>query len=174
MHSLARFVLPLAFLLALLSPAPRAQALTTPQIQAILSVLTSFGVDASTVENVRSILEGRPNPRLPLSGNQSDYPYLVILSPSAGIQVSAGAPIEIKWQGLYANSVYVLTLAAADNPLSILTSTSVRAYDAGCSAQLSCSYTWTPDVAGTSTTLTLREQSSEKTGTVSPIVFGGR
>lgn len=172
MRSFPRFFLSLAFALAFLLPVPRAQALTTPQIQAILSVLTSFGVDASTVENVRAILEGKPNPKLPLSGNASDYPYLVVLSPGSGTHVPLGGSLAISWQGLSANSVYLLTLAPVDNPLSVLTSISVRAYDAGCSANLSCSYTWTPSVTGTSTVFAIREQFSGKTNTVSPIVFG--
>ena len=175
MGLLRRFFLPAAFLLALAGPAPHSEAaLTTPQIQAILSVLASFGVDSSTVENVRAILEGRPNPQLPLSGNQTSYPYLVILSPSPGTALSSGTPLDIKWQGLYANSVYVLSLSAVGSPLTILQSVSVTAYDAGCSISLSCTYTLTPAVSGTSTVLTLYDRVSGKLGTVSPLIQGGR
>lgn len=174
MRYLRALVLPLAFLLAALAPLHHTQAssLTAPQVQAILSVLASFGVDASTVENVRAILEGKTSQNVPLSGNQASYPYLVILSPSPGTAIAAGQALSIAWQGIYGNSSYVLTLAPAAAPLSILDSTSVTAFNAHCSAALSCSYRWTPRGAiATSTTLTVRDQLSEKSGSVTPLSF---
>lgn len=175
MQRLRTLLLPLAFLALALLPFPgaRAAALTRPQVQAILSVLASFGVDESTVADVRAILEGRPKPHLPPSGNQTSYPYLVILAPAAGT-TTAGVPLSIAWQGIYANSVYVLSLAPTAAPLSPLASVSVTAFDAHCSIGLSCSYTWTPAVAATSSTLTVRDQLSEKSGTVSPLIFTAR
>ncbi len=82
--------------------------LTSVQIQAILSLLSSFGANISVVQNVESALSGVDS--LPSSSSsssenqtgsseQTTSSTLAVLSPAQGASFSAGQSIPISWSG---------------------------------------------------------------------------
>lgn len=89
----------------LASPAfTHAAGLTNPQIQAILSVLQSFGADATTIANVKAALTGSTQPLPTVSLTQS-----ATLTTSDG---TTGQPFNVSWQSANATSCLVQKTAA--------------------------------------------------------------
>lgn len=162
-----KYVLGIMFsFVLLLSPSyAHAAGLTSLQVQAILSILASFGVDQTIVDNVRTVLTG-VKPPVQTGGTAIADPYVTILSPLPDATLTLGQPVTLTWQAASANSVYLITLADADNLLNVLYSGSVTAFQAECYADVLCSYAWTPEKALSAATLTIRDRASWRAGSV--------
>ncbi|MHB8661013.1 MAG: peptidoglycan-binding domain-containing protein, partial [Minisyncoccota bacterium] len=79
------------------APAPHASGLTSAQIQAILSLLSSFGADSATVANVSAILSGTTPPATaPSTPSTSTTLSANLFFGSRGTQVTALQQILIK------------------------------------------------------------------------------
>src|SRR3989344_5830275 len=97
-------------LFAAAMPAPaHAAALTESQISAILSLLSSFGADQATINNVNIALGGNSTPTTP---SPTGSPAISIVTPVGGTNFKIGDTIPLSWNvtNAPANSQVIYTL----------------------------------------------------------------
>ncbi len=104
----ATFAIVLAAVLVVPAPA-QAAALTTSQINAVVGLLSAFGVDATTVANVRAALQGSA-PQASTNTQSGGTVIANVVSLLAGGTTRAGATVPV---------IYIQLSNTSDKPVSV-------------------------------------------------------